>query len=130
MQSNIYAENIKKLRESENISQEVFAKHIGVSRNTVSSWERGIKVPSKDNIQKIMELFNVSKSYLIGDTDNRNINVFKGTDGSREIDIHKSYPYELTPNEVDLLLSILGQNYDIETMISKIRKISNENKGQ
>lgn len=78
MQSNIYAENIKKLRESENISQEVFAKHIGVSRNTVSSWERGIKVPSKDNIQKIMELFNVSKSYLIGDTDNRNINVFKG----------------------------------------------------
>ena len=39
------AEQIKAIRERENVSQPVFARHLNVSRNLVSDWERGVKHP-------------------------------------------------------------------------------------
>ncbi len=36
---------IKELREGEHVSQSVFARHLNVSKNLVSDWERGVKHP-------------------------------------------------------------------------------------
>ena len=36
---------IKALREREYVSQPVFARHLNVSKNLVSDWERGVKRP-------------------------------------------------------------------------------------
>jgi putative transcriptional regulator len=36
---------IKALREREQVSQPVFARHLNVSKNLVSDWERGVKQP-------------------------------------------------------------------------------------
>lgn len=36
-------EEIKAIRERENVSQPVFARYLNVSRNLVSDWERGVK---------------------------------------------------------------------------------------
>lgn len=41
----IPAQNIKALREREQVSQPVFAAYLNVSRNLVSDWERGVKKP-------------------------------------------------------------------------------------
>lgn len=38
-------EEIKAIRESENVSQPVFARYLNVSKNLVSDWERGVKRP-------------------------------------------------------------------------------------
>ncbi len=38
-------EEIRDLRERENLSQPVFARYLNVSRNLVSDWERGVKKP-------------------------------------------------------------------------------------
>ncbi|WP_017324712.1 DNA-binding transcriptional regulator [Synechococcus sp. PCC 7336] len=38
-------EDIRSLRERENVSQPVFAKYLNVSKNLVSDWERGVKKP-------------------------------------------------------------------------------------
>jgi len=38
-------EQIRALREREHVSQPVFARHLNVSKNLVSDWERGIKRP-------------------------------------------------------------------------------------
>ena len=38
-------EEIKALREREQVSQPVFARYLNVSKNLVSDWERGIKRP-------------------------------------------------------------------------------------
>ena len=38
-------EKIRELRLRENISQPVFARHLNVSKNLVSDWERGVKKP-------------------------------------------------------------------------------------
>lgn len=39
-------QQIKAIRERENVSQPVFAHYLAVSRNVVSDWERGIKKPA------------------------------------------------------------------------------------
>jgi len=38
-------EDIKAIRESERVSQPVFARYLNVSKNLVSDWERGAKRP-------------------------------------------------------------------------------------
>lgn|SRR3712207_1786526 len=39
-------EEIRQLRERENISQSVFAHYLNISANQLSEWERGVKKPS------------------------------------------------------------------------------------
>lgn len=38
-------EEIRQIRESQHMSQPVFARHLNVSKNMVSDWERGVKKP-------------------------------------------------------------------------------------
>ena len=38
-------EDIRALREREQLSQPVFARYLNVSRNLISDWERGVKKP-------------------------------------------------------------------------------------
>lgn len=38
-------EDIRALRQRENVSQPIFANYLNVSRNLVSDWERGVKRP-------------------------------------------------------------------------------------
>jgi putative transcriptional regulator len=38
-------EEIRAIRESERVSQPVFARYLNVSKNLVSEWERGVKRP-------------------------------------------------------------------------------------
>jgi len=38
-------QSIKELRNRENVSQPIFAAYLKVSKNLVSDWERGIKIP-------------------------------------------------------------------------------------
>jgi putative transcriptional regulator len=37
---------IKRIRESQNVSQPVFARHLNTSESTVEKWEAGVKKPS------------------------------------------------------------------------------------
>jgi putative transcriptional regulator len=39
-------EEIRALREREEVSQTVFAHYLGVTKNSISQWERGIKKPA------------------------------------------------------------------------------------
>ncbi len=39
------AEEIRQLREREEVSQTVFARYLGMSKDTISQWERGEKKP-------------------------------------------------------------------------------------
>jgi putative transcriptional regulator len=38
-------EEIRSIRDSENVSQSVFARYLNVSTNLISDWERGLKKP-------------------------------------------------------------------------------------
>lgn len=44
--ASLSSEEIRSIRERENVSQPVFAQYLNVSKGMVSAWERGVKSPS------------------------------------------------------------------------------------
>lgn len=57
--------NIKKFRELKGMSQQELASEVGVVRQTVSKWEKGLSVPDSETLLKIAVVFNVSVSDLL-----------------------------------------------------------------
>ncbi len=60
------AENIRRLRKSNNITQESLARTLNVSTGAVSKWESELSVPDISLIIELAELFEVSVDYLLG----------------------------------------------------------------
>ncbi|MEK6746761.1 MAG: DNA-binding transcriptional regulator [Pseudomonadota bacterium] len=48
---NLTAEEIRNIREKENVSQSVFANYLNVTKGLVSQWERGEKHPSGTSLK-------------------------------------------------------------------------------
>ena len=59
------ADNLKKIRKDNNLSQEQLAEKLGVSRQAVSKWESGISYPEMDKVIQICNLFNLNINELI-----------------------------------------------------------------
>ncbi len=59
------SKNIKKLRNAQNISQEVLAEKLFISRQAVSSWENDRTQPDIEMIGKLADIFNVTVEELI-----------------------------------------------------------------
>ncbi|HGW6169285.1 TPA: helix-turn-helix domain-containing protein [Enterococcus faecalis] len=65
MENNVIGTQISLLRKKFGLTQEDLANKLGFSKQTVSNWETGLKTPRMGAIQKIADLFNVSKSFII-----------------------------------------------------------------
>lgn len=64
---NICGSRIKELRLEKKLTQEEFAKSIGINRSAIAKYERGIVTNLKqDTILKLSEYFNVSPAYFFG----------------------------------------------------------------
>lgn len=57
---------INELRTAHGLTQVEFAKHLSVSKQTVSNWENNNIQPSIDMLVKIADYFGVSTDYLLG----------------------------------------------------------------
>ncbi|WP_449456382.1 helix-turn-helix domain-containing protein [Streptococcus suis] len=60
------AQRIKTLRKQAGLSQQELADKIGVLRETISNWERGINRTNVENIERIATFFQVPVSDLLG----------------------------------------------------------------
>lgn len=60
-----FSEQLKSLRSAKNISQEVLAQELFISRQAISKWENGEATPDLDNLVKLAEIFQVSLDQLI-----------------------------------------------------------------
>lgn len=65
---------LKELRKKKGISQLRLATDLNTTQNTISRYETGEREPGIDELIKIADYFNVSVDYLIGRTENPNIN--------------------------------------------------------
>ena len=63
--------NIKRLREERGMTQTDLAKVVGASDKAVSTWENGTAIPRIGKIEKMAHYFNVPKSEIIGDIEER-----------------------------------------------------------
>lgn len=57
------------LRKRNSLSQEQLGEILGVTKSVISDWENGKKFPTKRNLEKICDYFNVTISYLFGGND-------------------------------------------------------------
>ena len=60
------SDRLNKLMETHNMTQRELAEALGVSQTAVFSWCSGQKTPRMDKVDKIADLFNVKRSYLLG----------------------------------------------------------------
>jgi transcriptional regulator with XRE-family HTH domain len=64
------ANNIKKYRESNGLSQRELAKRLGVGYSSVSNWELGLNSPSIELLMKVCEVFDIKLATMYGITEN------------------------------------------------------------
>jgi len=92
----IIGEKIKKLREERNITQKELSEFIGVSKESISQYERGVQTPKPQTLIKLANYFNVSIDYILGRVDIKN---------SFMIEEYKSE--SLDENTIDKIINIL-----------------------
>lgn len=69
-----FNEILKKLRKSKNITQKQLAEMIGASERGIQNYELGLRFPTCEILVLIADYFEVSTDYLLGRTDNPEIN--------------------------------------------------------
>ncbi len=62
------AENIRKYRKANNLTQEDLAEKLGVKFGAISKWERGFSQPDVDYIMDMADIFHISVDVLLGYT--------------------------------------------------------------
>ncbi len=58
------------LRKRAGLTQAELAKKIGVSRSTIGNYEKGIREPDFETLEKIADFFNVELNFLLGKSGN------------------------------------------------------------
>lgn len=91
-----FSERLKTLRKRDNISQNVLAKTLGITRASVNAWEMGISYPNAQSLILLAKYFNVSVDYLLG-IDNRTLLDISGLDSKGQELISKIVKYMLSP---------------------------------
>ncbi|MDE6997039.1 MAG: helix-turn-helix domain-containing protein [Oscillospiraceae bacterium] len=69
-----FAERIKDLRIKHGMTQTAMGEIIGTKQASVSTYERGKNYPEVRNLMILTDYFGVSIDYLIGRTDNPEVN--------------------------------------------------------
>ena len=85
---------IRELRKSMGMSQYDLGKLIGVSKVSISGYEKGTRVPSMAILDNMLDVFNISADYLLG----REINAVCESDESMSLLIAK--------NDIDIIREI------------------------
>ena len=57
--------NIEQLRKKYNLTQEVLAEKLNVTRQTISNWEQGITYPNPEQLLTLSKTFNISVDELL-----------------------------------------------------------------
>ncbi|ARJ20487.1 XRE family transcriptional regulator [Bacillus thuringiensis] len=108
-------ERIRFLRKERNLKQDELGKAIGVNAASVSKFETGLKSPSRETLQRMADFFNVTADYLLGRSNNRQLNEML------------DQKYNVLKNRLDQLpeehQEILLQN--MITMMESFEKINN-----
>ncbi len=64
-----FATRLKELRGKSGLSQPQLAQEIGVTKQTISLWERGPRRPDFQTMENLSDFFNVKLGYLLGEID-------------------------------------------------------------
>lgn len=62
----LFQDNLVKIRTENNYTQEKLAELLSISRDKLSKWENGVRVPDLNELLKICDIFDCDLDYLVG----------------------------------------------------------------
>ena len=77
-----FATRLKQLRAEKGLSQPQLAEQIGLTKQTISLWERGERRPNFETMVSLAEYFKVNLKYIIGTSDDPAPQEFEDSDGA------------------------------------------------
>ena len=77
-------ENLKRLRQAQNLSQRELAKRLGVANTSYFAWEQGKTRPKQENMEKLARLLKVTPEVLLKDESSELLTMFKQLSDSRQ----------------------------------------------
>lgn len=80
--SKIFGNQLKELRNSKAITQQILADYFCVSKMTISAWENDKQEPSIEDIKKLARYFETTTDYLLG---------FENIDGTKNYEEEFTY---------------------------------------
>lgn len=93
----IFASNLNNLMKSKNVNGNEIAKICNVTKQTVSSWRNGTKIPRMDKVQILADHFGVLKSdliekkepdyYVLDEYEKEIIDTYRNADGRQKMRI-------------------------------------------
>lgn len=101
------AQQLKKLRNRDNISQAKLAITLGITQQAIAKWETNKATPDPDMLNKIADYFHVSADYLLGRE--KNDNNLPELNAKDERDIAKELEKMMNNLDSDSGLSFYGQ---------------------
>lgn len=114
---------LRKHRIEKNISQPEMGELLGVSKQTVSNWEKGHRTPDAKTISKLAAVLGVTTDYLLGRSEHPHEAVLTSTVDGIDYTIGttapnlKDYPDEYIEEFVKRLKSV---GFDVEGLMKQI----------
>src|SRR5574337_277629 len=79
------SENLKRIRETQNLSQRQLAKRLGVANTSYFAWEQGTSKPKQANLDKLAQVLHVTRDVLLKDQSSDLLHAFNQlTDDRKE----------------------------------------------
>lgn len=92
--------NLKKLRTNRGLYQKDIAKILGIAVSTYSYWENGTNEPDQKSLVKLADYFGVTVDYLLGRTNQPQIEEALGIDQEPKAQVAYNDPFKgLSPDD-------------------------------
>lgn len=121
------ADNLRLLRKNFKLTQQEVADILGIDRSTYTFYEAGKSTPSKENIVKLCDIFNVTVGYLFGVE--KNCPELKVANRSDFIDENLNGLKEISRNEKFILMAYRSLDSESkEQFVDVVKKFLKETK--
>lgn len=105
------SDRIKECRLELRYNQPELARILNVTKQTISNWEKGVRIPDAHTLLRLSDLFNCSVDYMLGKTNNKN-----NLDTDISFD-SQNIEFKLENKKIYLTL------YEIQYLINKLESI-------
>lgn len=95
-------ERLKKARENTGLSQQEVADSLGITRQSISKWERGVSYPDINNLILLKDLYNTSFDDLLIKEDTE-----KNTDNDLNKGDNQNKLFNITLEEIGVLIVVM-----------------------
>lgn len=120
MKENIFGKRLRALRLEQDLTCEELGKILNKGRSTVSHWETAKRNPDLDDLLFLAKFFDVTTSYLLGETDDRKCGIYKEMINGHDVEIKyktEGFPEGFTREDaITVLKKLQAAGIDIKAL--------------